>query len=1215
MLNAPAPELLAAIVDSSDDGIVSMNLTGTIISWNPAAGRIFGYTAAEAVGHSITLLYPPDRLSEEKHLLGEIAAGRRVDHFETERVRSNGERIPVIVTLSPVRDASGTIVGASKIVREFGDKAILERRAREAAADLERVLSNLGEGYVTFDRSLRYVSVNDAAAAMIGQPREALIGRTPPEVFPPEAVAAAMSQLQRALESSETIRYEAYSPRQDRWYENRLHATDIGLSVFFTDITARKRAEEALRRSEERQRLLVSLNDATRSLSDPDAVMWAIVTKVGQHFEVGRCTYGEIDRAQHQVIVTRDYTDGVISIAGRHRLDDFGPALIRELRAGMTVAVRDVQDDPRTSDERAVAAFAAIETRSLLCIPLVKDGRFVALFVLHHPKPRDWSADEIALLEQIAERTWFGIENARAEAALRDSRNVLSLAMRGGRMGVWTRDLITEQVWWSRELEELFGLPPGGFEGTFQSFTALIYPDDRGRLEKAVQVAVESRTDYSAEFRFRHAGGAWRWMEGRGRAMYSTDGRPHTLYGLSIDITERKAFEVALARARESADKHAERLGIALAAARLGDWSWDARTDVVTLSTKAATIFGLAPGTPITWTGLRLLLHPDDRERARLAVEDAIAGHSDYAIEYRLGTQEVERWISASGRAGYDARGNLLGMFGVVQDITRDRLLVKLDDAVRRLADPEEITYTSASILGQHLGADRCAYATVDQDQNSFVVTGNYVNGLRSLVGRYKFRQFGEECLCLMRAGTPFVVRDSRVDHRIIDEDRAAYEAVGTRSVIWVPILKADRLVAVMAVQTVAPRTWRADEVELVQQVASRCWESIERARVEGERATLLEAAQAANRAKDEFLAMLGHELRNPLSPILTALQLMKLRNGGALERERTVIERQVTHLARLVDDLLDVSRIARGKVELKLEVVELGEIIARAVEVASPLLETRAQTLVMDVSRAGLPVTGDPARLAQIVSNLLTNAAKYTPPHGRVTIAAGHDGTDVVLRIQDTGVGIAPDVLPRVFDLFVQGGQSIDRAQGGLGLGLTIVKSLVERHGGTVSAHSDGLNRGSEFVVRLPLAAEAGRLAETPSAKRPARRRTPMAPRILVVDDNHDAAEMLSEVLRARGYDTRIAHDGPEALRVASAFLPETAFLDIGLPVMDGYELASRLREIPGLATVRLVAVTGYGQDSDRRRTRAAGFEHHMVKPVDLQALEDLVTTLRPPS
>ena len=228
--------------------------------------------------------------------------------------------------------------------------------------------------------------------------------------------------------------------------------------------------------------------------------------------------------------------------------------------------------------------------------------------------------------------------------------------------------------------------------------------------------------------------------------------------------------------------------------------------------------------------------------------------------------------------------------------------------------------------------------------------------------------------------------------------------------------------------------------------------------------------AEAANRAKDEFLAMLGHELRNPLSPILTALQLMKLRGGGGLERERTVIERQVSHLTRLVDDLLDVSRIARGKVELKEELVEIAEVVAKAIEIATPLLDQRTHALDVDVPRR-LWVRGDSIRLNQVVSNLLTNAAKYTPPGGRITVRATEERGEIVIRVRDTGIGIAPDVLPSVFDLFVQERQAIDRSQGGLGLGLTIVRNLVERHGGTVSAHSDGPGIGSEFVVRLPRA------------------------------------------------------------------------------------------------------------------------------------------------
>ena len=366
-------------------------------------------------------------------------------------------------------------------------------------------------------------------------------------------------------------------------------------------------------------------------------------------------------------------------------------------------------------------------------------------------------------------------------------------------------------------------------------------------------------------------------------------------------------------------------------------------------------------------------------------------------------------------------------------------------------------------------------------------------------------------------------------------------------------------------------------------------------------------AAESANRAKDEFLAMLGHELRNPLSPILTALQLMKLRGEPGSERERTVIERQVSHLTRLVDDLLDVSRIARGRVELKTEIVEVAEVVAKAIEMASPLLEQRNHTLKVDVPRRGLRVDGDTTRLGQVISNLLTNAAKYTPPNGVVTVRAERVDDEVVLSVRDTGIGISPEVLPRIFDLFVQERQALDRSQGGLGIGLTIVRSLIERHGGSVSARSDGPGKGSEFIIRLPLEGRADAGADALPALPAAAAAAPGADavRILVVDDNEDGAEMLAEALIGKGYDTRVAHDAPAALRVAADFLPDVAFLDLGLPVMDGYELAAHLREVPGLAGLRLIAVTGYGQASDRRRTRDAGFHGHLVKPVDIDAIE----------
>jgi signal transduction histidine kinase len=364
--------------------------------------------------------------------------------------------------------------------------------------------------------------------------------------------------------------------------------------------------------------------------------------------------------------------------------------------------------------------------------------------------------------------------------------------------------------------------------------------------------------------------------------------------------------------------------------------------------------------------------------------------------------------------------------------------------------------------------------------------------------------------------------------------------------------------------------------------------------------------AEVANRSKDEFLAMLGHELRNPLAPIVTALQLMRLRGDEVLSKERTIIERQVNHLIRLVDDLLDVSRITRGKVELQRERIEISEIVAKAIEMSSPLIEQRQHVLTVDVPRSGLAIEADAVRMAQVVANLLNNAAKYTEPHGHITITAALEGEQAVLRVEDTGIGLSADMLPRVFDLFVQEPQALDRAQGGLGLGLAIVRVLVELHGGTAEAHSEGHGRGSEFVIRLP-AAEAGEPQAVANAPLEAEAVTrPDALRVLIVDDNADAAELLALSIQIMGHVAEVAHDGPSGLRIAARFHPDVALLDIGLPVMDGYELARHLRELPGLSSLRLIAVTGYSQEADRQEAEAAGFEHFLVKPVQLEELHE---------
>ena len=378
------------------------------------------------------------------------------------------------------------------------------------------------------------------------------------------------------------------------------------------------------------------------------------------------------------------------------------------------------------------------------------------------------------------------------------------------------------------------------------------------------------------------------------------------------------------------------------------------------------------------------------------------------------------------------------------------------------------------------------------------------------------------------------------------------------------------------------------------------------------ERRSSERVTEDADRRKDEFLAMLAHELRNPLAPIRNAAHTLALLGTGD-DRVRWVagvVERQVGLMTRLVDDLLDVSRITSGKITLQLATVSVAAVLAQAVEAARPPAESRGQTLEVDVSADVGWVDGDPARLAQAVGNLLDNAIKYTEDGGRLQLRARAEADEVVIVVEDSGIGIDPAVLPHVFDLFIQADRSLERRQGGLGLGLTLVHRLVEMHGGRVEAASAGPGLGSAFTIRLPrLAVEAPEPAETETAPVPAAA-PPAGParRILVVDDHQDSTDSLALFLRLRGHEVRTAHDGPSALDEIERYRPDVVFLDLGLPGMSGYDVARRVRMMDDLGSLRLVALTGYGTDGDRRKTREAGFDVHLAKPVDPRALDALL-------
>jgi len=459
----------------------------------------------------------------------------------------------------------------------------------------------------------------------------------------------------------------------------------------------------------------------------------------------------------------------------------------------------------------------------------------------------------------------------------------------------------------------------------------------------------------------------------------------------------------------------------------------------------------------------------------------------------------------------------------------------------------------------------------------------------------------------------PHLSNEVVTDPRVSDQEWARRE--GMVAFAGYPLITGDRLLGVMALFARQPLA--EDALDALGSIADILAQGIERKRLEREVQERAEALAEADRRKDEFLAMLGHELRNPLSPALTALHVLKERSpeDPAFGRARDVAERQLRNMARLVDDLLDVSRITRGKIELRKAPLDLRTLVLRSVEALRPQIEARRHELICSLPEEPVHVQADLTRMDQVLTNLLTNAAKYTDPGGKIWLTLDREGADAVIRVRDTGVGIPKKLLPHLFDLFVQSERSLDRAQGGLGIGLTLVRRLVEMHGGTVAAASPGSHQGSEFVVRLPA------LTETPAGETglpPVQAATPSQSgfRILVVDDNQDAADTTAELLADLGHTVVCAHDGPGAIKKAYQEHPLDAILmDIGLPILSGYEVAQRLRADERFQNTLLIALTGYGSAEDQRRSQEVGFDYHLVKPVEPAAFLRLLAELRPGS
>jgi PAS domain S-box-containing protein len=814
-------------------------------------------------------------------------------------------------------------------------------------------------------------------------------------------------------------------------------------------------------------------------------------------------------------------------------------------------------------------------------------------------------------------------ERKQAEAALRESEErVRSQFMELGHVyehatvGLCTLDLELRYVRINERLAEINGIPAAAHIG--RTVREMV-PTLADAIEEvtarilATNLAVENH-----EFSGQTAAepGITRYWDESWYPLQGPGGKIIGFGGVVEEITKRKQAEAAL---RQNAELFSRMIDQAPG----GIYVVDAQLRILKMNSEAMLEFATVQ--PLIGRDLdevlEIIMGPESGPPIGAIFRHTLATGEPYTLpcfnarRHDLGVEQTYDWEVQRVTLPDGQHGVVCYFQNVTERIRRERnpaFLADLQKRIAPLSSAEEIMSEVSACLADLLSLTHCLFVDVDETAEiCAVVHDHHVAGTRNLEGVYHIADFhSAEERQLFALGGVVAIADVRDGAAPTSGEH--FEALGIRSYINAAYVTHGRWKFLMNASRAEPTDWAKEDVELIREVAERTYLRIERARAESALRESERALQEEAKRKDEFLAMLAHELRNPLAPLRTAMQILNIPGATAADRiqSRIIIARQIDNMSRMIDDLLDVSRISEGKIELRKQAVELQPILADAAQNAAPDIEANSQTLEIHVPDEPVFLNADPTRLEQILGNLLGNACKYSGHGTHISLSAEITADhQAVIRVADNGIGIDPELLPVVFDLFVQSSRARDRAHGGLGIGLTIVDRLVKLHGGRIEARSEGLGTGAEFIMHLPL-------LETPPPKASvvednATTNSPL--RLLIVDDNRDAAETMAMLQKFLGHDTRVAYTGPDALTVAAEFVPEVVLLDIGLPDMDGFEVARRIRLIPQMENSFLIALTGYAARDDRMQSSAAGFNAHLAKPADLNVLRELLQSAIP--
>jgi hypothetical protein len=1036
-----------ALLENAPDAIARFDRQLRYLYANQAVEQALGLSREILIGKTNLELLMPNEicLLWEKHLNQVFEIGQNIE-IEFEFQTPLGLRA-YQARLVPELDLEGAIASVLVVSRDVTEAKQAEQALQNVTTQLANVFEILPDALICVDTEWRYTFVNSRAEALLDKPRSELLGKNSWEVFPSLVETQAYTLCHQAMAQQKAIEYEEFYPEFNKWFFIRLNPSTTGLSTYFQDISDYKQTEKALQQREEQFRQLA---DAVPQ------IVWVVNAN------------NELEYVNQQWC---DYAG--LTLEQARKRESFS----------LVIHPEDIQS---TYQQWAKSLATGTPYEKECRLKRASDGVYRWFLVRTMPVK-----DEQGRVIQ-----WYGTSTdiddlKRTEETLQESEERLRLALDSGRMGIWDWSILSGDLKWSENLEEIHGMAPGSFGGTFADFQKIIHPEDREMVNEAIAQAVKRQSNYEIEFRTFWPDGSTHWIAGKGKTFSNAEGKAVRMIGVAMDVTERKRNEEAQAYLAE--------------ASKVLSSSLDYQTTLASVA--QLTVPELAD-----WCTVHVI--EEDGSIQQLAAAHVDPAKVKWAEELK---NKYPLDLNAARGAAFTLR---TGQSDLLPDIS-DELVVQ---AAR---DPEHLQ----------------------------------------------------------------LLRD-----------------IGFKSVMTVPLMVQDRILGVISFVSTAESQRRYDKVDLLlaEELGHRAALAVDNARLYRAQERDRALAEAANRIKDEFLAVLSHELRTPLNPILGWAQLLKSRkyDEKTTIRALEIIERNAQLQTQLIDDLLDVSRILQGKLQLEFQPINLNVVIAAAIETVRLAAQAKSIQIKTHLYPDIGKITGNSARLQQVVWNLLSNAIKFTPKGGKVEITLQSIGDYAQIKVSDTGIGIKPEFIPYVFDYFRQADSQTTRKFGGLGLGLAIVRHLVELHGGTVWADSQGEGQGAVFTIELPL------IATTLEANHDGGQENQSANlngiRVLVVDDEPDMREFVAFVLEESGAQVTATTSAAEALKALEQSTFDLLLSDIGMPEMDGYMLMQQVR---GLAAERggeiaAIALTAYAGDLNQQKALSAGFQAHISKPVEPEEL-----------